>query len=147
MKRLFSVFALCATALIAASTVSSPAAADGRHDGRRHASQPNHQRSWNSANRGEHRRAFRDNREHRRVFRDNREHQHHKFRRHNKHHRHGHAYGHGYRQGYRQGYGYGHGYRQGYGYGYGPPRHRRGFWPGPAYAFQHDGARIILRFD
>ena len=131
MKRLFSVFALCTTALIATSTVSSPAAADGRHDGRRHASQPNHQMSGNFAHRGEHRRAFRDNRERR----------HHKFRRHNKRHRHGHAYGHG----YRHGHAYGHGYRQGYGYG--PPRHRRGFWPGPAYAFQLDGARIILRFD
>ncbi len=121
MKRLFSVFALCTTALIATSTVSSPVAADGRHDGRRHASQPNHQMSWNSANRGEQRRAFRDNRERR----------HHKFRRHHKRHRHGHAYGHGYRQGY----------------GYGPPRQRHGFLPGPAYAFQLDGARIILRFD
>ncbi len=121
MKRLFSVFALCTTALIAASAVSGPAAADGRHDGRRQAGQSDHQTNRIFAHRGEHRRAFRDNRERR----------HHKFRRHNKRHRHGHAYGHGYRQGY----------------GYGPPRHRRGFWPGPAYAFQLDGARIILRFD
>ncbi len=121
MKRLFSVFALCTTALIATSTVSSPVAADGRHDGRRHASQPNHQMNWNSSDRGDQRRAFRDNRDRR----------YHKFRRHHKRHRHGHAYGHGYRQGY----------------GYGHPRQRHGFRPGPAYAFQLDGARIILRFD
>ena len=131
MKRLFSVFTLCATALIAASAVSSPAAADGRSDTRRHVGQSDSQMSWNSTDRGEHRRAFRDNRERR----------HHKFRRH--HNRHGYAYGH--RRGHRYGYGHRRGHR--YGYGYGPPRNRLGYRPGAAYAFQLDGARIILRFD
>jgi Ni/Co efflux regulator RcnB len=120
MKRLYSVFALCATTLIAASAVSSPATADGRRDARRHVEQSNYQMSWNSAIRGDQRR-----------WRDNRDRRHHKFRRHHKRHRYGHAYGRGYRQGY----------------GYGPLRHRHGFRPGPAYAFQFDGARIILRFD
>ncbi len=130
MKRLFSVFALCTTALIATSTVSSPAAADGRHDGRRHASQPNHQMSWNFALRGEHRRAFRDNREHRRAFRDNRERRrafrdnrerrHHKFRRHNKRHRPGYLFSFSY---------YGH--RPYYGYSYGYPGYYR--YPRPIY--------------
>ncbi len=110
MKRLFSVFALCTTALIATSTVSSPVAADGRHDGRRHASQSNHRMSGNFALRGEHRRAFRDNRERR----------HRKFRRHNKR-----------RHGYKLfSFSY-YGHRPYYGYSYGYPGYYR--YPRPIY--------------
>jgi hypothetical protein len=162
MKRLLSVFTLCATALIAASAVSSPAAAEGRYDTRRHAGQSDRQTSYNFTDRGEQRRALRGHRDHR----------HHKFWRHHKRHRHGHAYGHRHRHGHayghrhrhgygpprhRHGYGYGpprhrHGYGYGpprhrHGYGYGPPRHRLGYRPGAGYALQLDGVRIILRSD
>ena len=96
MKRLFAVFALCATALIAASTLSSPAAADGRHDGRRHAGPSERQTSWHFTNRDR---------------------RHYKFRRHHKRHRHVHRYN------PRFGYGYGrpryrHGYRTGYAFAF-----------------------------
>ncbi len=96
MKRLFAVFALCATALIAASALSSPAAADGRHDGRRHAGQFDRHTNW--------------------VF-ANRDRRHHKFRRHHKRHRHIH------RDRRWPGYGYGrprprHGYRSGSAYAF-----------------------------
>ncbi len=129
MKRLFAVFTFCATTLIAASAVSGPAAADGRHDARRQAGQSDHQTGRFFADRGTQRRAFRDHRN--RWDR--------KFRRHHKRHRHAHGYSH------RRGYGYSH--RRGYGYGYGFPRHGSGYRMGPAYALQLDGARIIFRFD
>ncbi len=87
MKRLFAVFTLCATTLIAASAVSGPAAADGRQDARRHAGQSDHQTS----------RFFADRSTQRRAFRDHRDRRHHKFRRHHKRHRH--AFGHGHRMG------------------------------------------------
>jgi hypothetical protein len=132
MKRLLSVFTLCATALIAASAVSSPAAAEGRYDTRRHAGQSDRQMSYNLTHRGEQRRAFRDHRDHR----------HHKYWRHHKRHRHGHAYGHR----HRHGYGYGPP-RHRHGYGYGPPRHRHGYRHGTAFGLQLDGVRIILRSD
>ncbi len=119
MKRLFAVFALCATAMIAASAASSPAAADGRHDARRHAGQSDRQTSLDFADRGEHRRGFRDNRDRR----------HHKFRRHHKRHRHAHRHSHR------------------HGYAYGPPRHRYGYRTGAAYALRLNGARFIFRFD
>ncbi len=119
MKRLFAVFTLCATTLIAASAVSGPAAADGRHDGRRQAGQSDHQTSRFFVDRGTQRRAFRDHRDRR----------HHKFRRHNQRHRH--TYG----------------YRHRHGYGYGLPRHRYGTRMGSGYAFRLDGARFIFRFD
>ncbi len=119
MKRLFAVFTVCATTLIAASAVSGPAAADGRHDARRHAGQSNHQTSRFFTDRGTQRRAFRDHRDRR----------HYKFRRHHKRHRHA------------------HGFRHRYGYGYGLRRHRLGYRIGPAYALRLDGARFILRFD
>ena len=119
MKRLFAVFTLCATTLIAASAVSGPAAADGRHDGRRHAGQSDHQTSRFFADRGTQRRAFRDNRDRR----------HHKFRRHHKRHRH--AYG----------------FRHRHGYGYGLRRHRYGTRIGSAFALRLDGGRFIFRFD
>ena len=118
MKRLFAVFTLCATTLIAASAVSGPAAADGRHDGRRQAGQSDHQRGRFFADRGTQQRAFRDHRDRR----------HHKFRRH-KRHRHAHGYSH----------------RRGYGYGF--PRHGSGYRMGPAYALRLDGGRIIFWFD
>ena len=90
MKRLFAVFTLCATTLIAASAISSPAAADGRHDGRRHAGQSERQTSW---------------------YFTNRDRRHHKFRRHHKRHRHAQIR----RRGHRYGYGYGpRRYRHGY---------------------------------
>ncbi len=117
MKHLFAVFTLCATTLIAASVFAGPAAADGRHDARRHAGQSNHQTS----------RVFTDRGEHRRAFRDHRDRRHHKFRRHYKRHRH--AYGSRHR------------------HGYGPPRYRHGYRMGPAYALRLDGGRIIFRFD
>ncbi len=119
MKRLFAVFTLCATTLIAASAVSGPAAADGRHDGRRQAGQSDHQTNRIFADRGTQRRAFRDHRDRR----------HHQFRRHHQRHRHA------------------HGYRHRHGYGYGLRRHRSGYRMGPAYAFRLHGARIIFRFD
>ncbi len=119
MKRLFAVFTLCATTLIAASAVSGPAAADGRHDGRRQAGQSDHQTNRIFADRGTQRRAFRDHR-------DRRQHQ---FRRHHQRHRHAHGYGHR------------------HGYGYGLRRHRSGYRMGPAYALRLHGARIIFRFD
>ena len=131
MKRLFAVFTLCASTLIAASAVSGPAAADGRHDGRRHAGQSDHQTSRLYADRGTQRRAFRDNRDHR----------HYKFRRHHKRHRH--AYG---VPRHRHGYGYGIP-RHRHGHGYGIPRHRHGYRMGSAYALRLDGGRIIFRFD
>jgi hypothetical protein len=136
MKRLLSVFTLCATALIAASAVSSPAAADGRDGTRRHAGQSERQTGYNFTDRGEQRRAFRGHRDYRQ----------HKFWRHQKRHRHGHAYGHR----HRHGYGHHHGYgppRHRPGYGYGPPRRWHGYRPGAAYALQLGGPRIILRFD
>ncbi len=119
MKRLFAVFTLCATTLIAASAVSGPAAADGRHDGRRHAGQSSHQTNQFFTDRGTHRRAFRDNRDRR----------HHKFRRRHE----------------RQRYAYG--YRHRRGYGYAPPRHRHGYRMGSAYALRLDGARFFFKFD
>ena len=119
MKRLFAVFTLCATTLIAAGALSGPAAADGRHDGRRHTWQSDRQTSHVFTNRGAHRQTFRDHRG-RRYY---------KFQRQPKRHRH--AYG----------------YRHQHGYGYGPPRHRRGYRMGPAYAHQLTGARLIFRFD
>ena len=119
MKRLFAVFALCATAVIAASAVSSPAAADGRHDTRRHAGQSDRQTS----------RAFTDRGEHRRGFRDHRDRRHHKFRRLHKRHHHAHRYSHR------------------HGYGYGPPRYRYGTRMGSPYAFTFDGAQFVFRFD
>lgn len=118
MKRLFAVFTLCATTLIAASAVSGPAAADGRHDGRRQAGQSDHQTNRIFADRGTQRRAFRDHRERR----------HHQFRRHQRH-RHAHVYS------------------RRHGYGTGLRRHRYGYWMGPAYARRFDGARFIFRFD
>ncbi len=118
MKRLFAVFTLCATTLIAASAVSAPAAADGRHDGRRQAGQSGHQTSRFFADRGTQRRAFRDHRDRR----------HHKFRRHTRH-RHAHRYSHR------------------FDYRYGRPRHRYGTRMGSAFALRLDGARFILRFD
>ncbi len=118
MKRLFAVFTLCATTLLAASAVSGPAAADGRHDGRRHAGQSDHQTSRFFADRGTQRRAFRDHRD-RRYY---------KFRRHHKRDRHGYRH------------------RHGYGFGYDLPRHRHGTRMGSAYAFRLDGARFIFRF-
>jgi hypothetical protein len=125
MKRLLAVFTLCATTLIAASAVSGPAAADGRHDGRRHAGQSDRQTSRFFADRGTQRRAFRDQRDRR----------HHKFRRYQKQPRHAHRYRYRHRHGY------------GFGYGYGFPRHGSGYRMGPAYALRLDGARIIFRFD
>lgn len=104
MKRLFAVFTLCATTLIAASAFTGPAAADGRHDSRRHAGPSDRQITSNFAGRGEHRRGFRDNRDRR----------HGKIRRHQKRHRHAYSYGH------RHGYGYGrrYGYRMGPAYAF-----------------------------
>jgi hypothetical protein len=84
MKRLLAVFTLCATAAIAASTLSSPAAADGRHDGRRHAGPYERQTSWNF------------------TQRDRR---HYKFRRHHKRQRYARRHFHRYSP--RPGYGYG----------------------------------------
>ena len=121
MKRLFAVFTLCATTLIAASAVSGPAAADGRQDARRHAGQSDRQMG----------RFFADRSTQRRGFRDHRDRWHHKFRRHHKRHRHAHGGGH----------------RRGYGYRDRLPRHRSGYRMGPAYALRLDGARIIFRFD
>ncbi len=122
MKRLFAVFALCATALIAASAISSPAAADGRHDARRHAGQSDRQTSLYFTDRGP---------------------RHHKFRRHHKRHRYARGYAH--RHAHRHAYGYSH--RHGYGYGYGLPRYRYRTRTGSAYALRFDGARFIFRFD
>ncbi len=117
MKRLFTILTLCAGTLIAASAVSGPAAADGRHDGRRHAGQAERQMSWNTTDRGAQRKSFRYDRKRR----------HSKFRRHNRrqHHAHGHAYGHRYAA---------------------PPR-RHGYRSGSVLAFRLDGGRIILRLD
>ncbi len=129
MKRLFAVFTLCATTLIAASAVSGPAAADGRQDARRHAGQSDRQMGRFFADRGTQRRAFRDHRD--RWDR--------KFRRHHKRHRHAHGYSH------RRGYGYGYRYRRGYGYGF--PRHGSGYRMGPAFALRLDGARFMFQFD
>ncbi len=124
MKRLLAVFTLCATALIAASALSSPAAADGRHDGRRHAGPSDRQTSS--------------------YFTD-RDRRHQKFRRHDKRHRH--AYGS--RSRHRHAYGYGH--RHAYGYrhrhDYGPPRRRYGHRTSAADAHRFDGARNNFRFD
>ena len=117
MKRLFAVFTLCATTLIAASAVSGPAAADGRHDGRRHAGQSDRQMSRVYTDRGEHRRAFGGHRDYRYK----------KYRRHHKRHRHAQVHRHGRSYGHRR------------------DRHR--YWPGPAYAFRFDGGRFILRLD
>ncbi len=119
MKRLFAVFTLCATTLIAASAFTGPAAADGRHDSRRHAGPSDRQISSNFAGRGEHRRGFRDNRDRRLQ----------KFQRRHKRHRHVHRYG------------------RGFGYGYGRPRYRYGYRSRSAYAFSFDGGRFIFRFD
>ena len=119
MKRLIAVFTLCATTLLAASAVSGPAAADGRHDGRRHAGQSDHQTSRFFADRGTQRRAFRDHRD-RRYYKFQRRHE---------------------RQRYAQRYSHRHGY------GYGLPRHRHSYRMGSAYAFRLDGARFIFRFD
>ena len=143
MKRIFAVFTLCATTLIAASAVSGPAAADGRHEARRHAGPSDHQTSRFFADRGTQRRAFRDHRDRR----------HHKFRRYQKRDRHSYSRRHGYAYGYglprhRHGYGYGYGLpRHRHDYGYGPPRHRLGYRMGSTYALRFDGARIIFRFD
>ncbi len=120
MKRLFAVFALCATSVIAASALSSPAAADGRHDSRRHAGPSDRQISSYFAGRDR---------------------RHHKFRRHHKRQRYARSYVHRHAYGYRHRHGYGYGrprYRYGYGYGY---------RTGSAYAFAFDGARFIFRFD
>ena len=124
MKRLFAVFTLCATTLIAASAVSGPAAADGRHDARRHAGQSDHQTSRFFADRGTQRRAFRNHRD--RWDR--------KFWRHHKRHRHAH------RSRQRHGYGF-----QRHGYGF--QRHGYGYRMGSAYALRLNGARFIFRFD
>ncbi len=121
MKRLFAVFTLCATTLIAASAVSGPAAADGRHDGRRHAGQSDRQMSRVYTDRGEHRRAFGGHRDYRYK----------KYRRHLKRHRHAQIHRHG----------------RSYGRSYGHRRDRHRYWPGPAYAFRFDGGRFILRLD
>jgi hypothetical protein len=139
MKRLFAVFALCATALIAASAVSNPAAADGRHDGRRHAGQSDRQTNWNTADRGAQRRAVRAHRERR----------HHKFRRRHERQRYTHrpAYGYGHRHAYGYGHRHAYGYRHRHGYAYGPPRHRYGYRTGATYALQLDGAGFIFRID
>ena len=117
MKRLFTILTLCASTLIAASAISGPAAADGRHDGRRHAGQADRQMSWNTTDRGAHRKSFRQDRKRR----------HYKFQRHNRrqHRAHGHAYGHRY---------------------VAPPR-RHGYRSGSVLAFRLDGGRIILRLD
>jgi len=125
MKRLFAVFTLCATTLIAASTISGPAAADGRHDGRRHAGQSDRQMSRVYTNRGEHRRAFSNHRDYRYK----------KYRRHHKRHRHAQSHRHGYRYSQRQGHSYSH------------RRDRHRTWPGAAYAFRFDGGRFIIRLD
>ncbi len=130
MKRIFSVFAICATALIAASAVSSPATADGRDGTRRHAGQSERQMSWNTADRSGHRREFRHDRDRRQY----------KYQRHHKRQRH--AYGN--RRGHRYGYGPP---RHRHSRGYGLPRHRHGTRMGPAYAYRFDGGRFILRFD
>ena len=119
MKRLFAVFTLCATTLIAASAVSGPAAADGRHDARRQAGQSDHQTGRFFAGHGTQRRGFRDHRDRR----------HHKFRRRHKRHRHVHGYSHR------------------HGYGYRLRRHRHGYRMGSAFALRFDGARFIFRFD
>ncbi len=121
MKRLFAVFTLCATTLIAASAVSGPAAADGRHDGRRQAGQSDHQTNRIFADRGTQRRAFRDHRDRR----------HHKFRRHHKRHRHAHGYRH----------------RHGYSLRRNRLGYRMDYRMGPAHALQLNGARFIFRFD
>ncbi len=126
MKRLFAVFTLCATTLIAASAVSDPAAADGRHDGRRQAGQSDHQTGRFFAERGTPHRAFRDHRDRR----------HHKFRRHERQRR---ALRHSHRRAQ--------GYHHRHGYGYGLPRHRHGYRMGPAFGLRLDGGRIIFRFD
>ncbi len=133
MKRLFAVFALCATALIGASAVSNPAAADGRHDGRRHAWQSDRQMSWNTAGRGAHRRDFRDDRG-RRHYKAQRRYKRHRYAQ---------------RQARRHGYGHRHayGYNHRHGYAYGPPRHRYGTRTRATYAFQLDGAQFIFRID
>ncbi len=117
MKRLFAVFTLCATTLIAARAVSGPAAADGRHDGRRHAGQSDHQMNRFFAERGTQRRGFRDHRD--RWDR--------KFRRHHQRHRHAH------RSRHRNGYGF--------------QRHGYGYRMGSAYALRLNGARFIFQFD
>lgn len=122
MKRLFAVFTLCATTLIAASAVSGPAAADGRHDGRRHAGQSDRQMSRVYTDRGDHRRAFDQ-----RAFGDHRDRRYKKYRRHHKRHRHAQVHRHGRSYAHRR------------------DRHR--YWPGPAYAFRFDGGRFILRLD
>ncbi len=121
MKRLFAVFTLCATTLIAASAVSAPAAADGRHDARRHAGQSDHQTSRFFADRGTQRRAFQGHRDR----------WHRKFWRHHKRHRHAHRSRN----------------RHGYGHGYGFPRHGSGYRMGPAFALRLDGARFMFQFD
>ena len=122
MKRFFAVFTLCATALMAASAVSSPAAADGRHDGRRQAGQSDRQMSPVFTDRGEHRRASR-------VHRDRRYQK--KFRHRHMRQRHAKVQRHGHRNGY----------------GYSQRRDRHRYRPGLAYAFWFDGGRFILRLD
>ncbi len=73
MKRLFAVFTLCATALIAAGAFAGPAAADGRHDGRRHAGQSDRQMSWYFTDRGrQHPKFRRQHKRHRHIHRDRR---------------------------------------------------------------------------
>jgi len=121
MKRLFAVFTLCATTLIAASAVSSPVAADGRHDGRRYSAQSDRQTSPYFAYRGDQRRGFRDHRDRR----------HHKVRRSQKRHRHAQSH----RRGHRHGYGYGRRY------------YRHGYRMGSALAFSFDGGHAIFRLD
>ncbi len=131
MKRLFAVFTLCATTLIAASAVSGPAAADGRHDARRHAGQSDRETSRFFAERGTQRRAFLDHRDRRAR----------KFQRGHERHRHAHRNARGYS--HRHAFGYSHRH----GYAYGPPRYRHGTRMGSAYALRLDGARFIFRFD
>ncbi len=126
MKRLFAVFTLCATTLIAASAVSGPAAADGRHDGRRHAGQSDRQMSRVTTARGEHRRTFDQ-----RAFGGQRDHRYKKYRHHHKRQRHARSHRHGYQ----------------YGRSYSHRRDRHRTWPGPAYAFRFDGGRFIIRLD
>ncbi len=121
MKRLFAVLTLCATALMAASAVSNPAAAGERHDGRRQAGHSDRQMSWNAPYRGG---------------------RHHKVERRHKRHRDARRYA-------RRDYGHRHayGYNHRHSYAYGPPRHRYGTRTRATYALQLDGASFFFRID
>ena len=119
MKRLLTVITLCAAALIGADAATSPAAADGRLDTRRHAEQPGHQQTWNNSYRD---RRFKLRRHHRIDRR--------KFRRHFRGHRQFHNHGYGHWQGRPRR----HGMRRGGSYLFG-----HSILPG--------GSRIVIRLD